>query len=129
MNATFTSMDEAFAFRARERAFPPTHAPVPRVRRCVAETRLSVDRNAASRHRSSTSGSASATVSSMDVSLTCIERNRAYAEQVPHVTRTESCVRGTHTSCYANRSLRTGEPRFACAESTVAYSERKLVSL
>src|ERR1041385_652210 len=92
MNAASTSMDEALAFRERERAFPPTQVSVPRVRRCVAETRRSVDRDAASRHRSSTSGSANATVSSMDVSHTCIERNRACTEQMPHVTRTESCV-------------------------------------
>src|SRR5690349_2644796 len=30
----------------------------------------------------------------MDVSLTCIERNRAYTEQMPHVARTEACVQG-----------------------------------
>src|SRR5690349_23336362 len=60
MNAAITSMDEALAFRERERAFPPTHTPVPRVRRWVRRTRLSVDPNAASRHGSSTLRSANA---------------------------------------------------------------------
>src|SRR5689334_15700248 len=70
-----------------------------------------------------------ATVSSMDVSLTCIERNRACTEQMPHVTRTESRVRGTGASRHANGIVHTGEPGGACADSTVAYPERKLASL
>src|ERR1041385_489195 len=53
-----TSMDEAFAFRARERA---SRQPTLRFREsdvAFRRTRLSVDRNAASRHRSSTLDSA-----------------------------------------------------------------------
>ena len=43
----------------------------------------------------------------MDVSLTCIERNRAYMEQMPHVAGTEACVQGNPGLRAPSQPLRT----------------------
>src|ERR1041385_3155910 len=114
-HASMRSPQPTLAFRESDVALRRTRRHVIGTRRCVRRTRerTKVD----------------ATVPSMDVSLPCIERNHAYTEQMPHVRRTESCVRGPDASRHATRSLRTCEPGLACTESTVAYPERKLVSL
>src|SRR5689334_22262296 len=113
-NASVRSPQPTRPFRESDVALRRTRLLVDRTQRHVIGARRCVRRT---RERTKVD----ATVPSMDVSLMCIERNRAFTEQMPRVHRTQSCVRGTDASRHANGILRTRNTCLLLREQKLAY--------